>query len=57
MKKELREIIIRMYGSQCEEHIDEIESRISKSIAALLFAGDQGNSPLCILNRAFKKLD
>lgn len=47
----------KAYGEQCEEHRDEIDRRVSAMLTALLFAGEQGDNPLCVLNRAFKEFE
>jgi len=56
MKDKLWQTIIEMYGTQCNNHREEIEKRIDVMLAALLFAGEEGDNPLCELNRAFKKI-
>ena len=53
MDEELRQHIIRIYGTQCEKHMDEIIRRLTVSVASLLFAGELGDNVLCKLNRAF----
>jgi hypothetical protein len=57
MDSELKNVIIRLYGQQCEEHINEIDDRIAKMLTALLYAGNIGDNPLCKLNRAFENLN
>ena len=56
MNKDLQEAIIRNYGEQCVPHIAVIEERVAAMLAALLYAGTQGDNPLCVLNRAFENL-
>lgn len=40
------------YGNQCERHKDILEARIAAVVAATLFAGVLGDTPLSRLNRA-----
>jgi hypothetical protein len=56
MNEELKEIIVRLYGKQCSPYIEEINRRISLSLTSLLYAGDQGDNPLCILNKTFNNI-
>jgi hypothetical protein len=52
----LEQEIIKAYGEQCIPHLDTIHERMAGMIAALLFAGNQGDNPLCVLNRAFENM-
>ena len=54
MDEQLKEAVVRLYGNQCEKHLDVIDERIGVMLAALLFAGEIGDNPLCVLNRAFE---
>ncbi len=45
------------YGEQCEPYREEIDGRVSMMLAALLYAGEEGDNPLCVLNRAFKAFE
>ena len=53
------EMLIKRYGTMIEDPVvmEEVKKRFSASIAALKFAGNIGDNPLCKLNRAFENRD
>lgn len=56
LRGKLRTAIYGLYGDQCRRDINAIEKRLEASIAALLFAGEEGDNILCRLNRLFKEV-
>lgn len=57
METKIRELLIEYYGTQIENHMDEVMKRLDRSIASLMYAGTLGDNPLCALNRAFNKFN
>ena len=56
MRQELKNELIRAYGTQIEKSMDIIEEKIAAMICAHLYVGQVGDSPLCALNRAFEEI-
>lgn len=57
MKTKLRKLLIEYYGTQIENHVNEVIKRLDLSVASLMYAGTLGDNPLCELNRAFNKFN
>lgn len=53
-EKDFKQAIIKHFGTMCEDNVDELLTRFSMTVAALKFAGNQGDNPLCVLNRFFE---
>ena len=49
---ELKAEMIKAFGTQIEPCYEELMERISATVAAYLYAGIQGDNPLCQLNIA-----
>ena len=55
-KKELKKLLAKMYGAQILPHWEEIEKKLVIVIAATCYCGDQGDVPLCKLNKLFNEI-
>ena len=55
-KERLIEALVACYGTVIEQHMDQVLDRVSVTCAALLYAGNQGDTPLCIVNRVFESI-
>jgi len=52
----LKNAIVKTYGERSKDKTDIIIDRLNMVIAACLFAGSQGDNPLCQLNRFFEEV-
>ena len=52
---DFKQAIIKHFGTMCEDNVDELLTRFSMTVAALKFAGNQGDNPLCRLNRLYEE--
>ena len=48
----LKEALIREYGTMIEDNWEQLIKDFGAVVAARMFAGDQGDNPLAVLNRA-----
>jgi len=55
-QKDLKAALIKSFGTRIEKDYDEIYSCISATICARVYAGNVGDNPLCILNRALETI-
>ena len=53
---DLNNALVKHYGTMIEDDIDIIRRKIAALITAHKFAGNIGDNPLCILNRAFEEI-
>lgn len=54
MNEALWQELVKEFGPAIDTHKEEIEKRIVKSITSIMYAGNVGDNPLCILNRAYE---
>ena len=52
----LKDELVRAFGTQIINEYSIILQQISAIIAAHLFAGSIGDNPLCVLNRAIEEV-
>lgn len=53
---DLNNALIETYGTQIADDIEMIKKKIDVVIAAHLFAGNLGDTPLCVLNRTLQDI-
>uniref|UniRef100_A0A6M3MBL1 Uncharacterized protein n=1 Tax=viral metagenome TaxID=1070528 RepID=A0A6M3MBL1_9ZZZZ len=56
MDEKLWEEILRVYGNQCQSYKEQLVKRIPAMLAATIFAGTLGDTPLNKLNRALDEV-
>lgn len=52
----LKKALIKKYGTMIEQDYDKLIDKFNAVVTGHCFAGDQGDNPLCILNRALNKI-
>lgn len=55
-KEKLIAALVEYYGTRAEKDMDELLLRIDLTVTALVFAGNQGDNPMCELNRLFEEI-
>ena len=56
MDAELKEVLVKYFGTKIENDYETILKCISATITARVYAGNQGDNPLCVLNRALEAI-
>jgi hypothetical protein len=56
MDSELDKQLILMYGNRLVPCLQEVKTRLDMVVTALLYAGNQGNNPLCEINKLFERI-
>ena len=56
MEGELKEVLVKYFGTRIESDYETILKCISAIITARVYAGNQGDNPLCVLNRALEAI-
>lgn len=56
MEAELKAALVKAFGTQIEDDYETTLKCISAVIAARMYAGNQGDNPLCVLNRALETI-